>query len=376
MKRITVIVNLLFLFGTTGLAQNKIDKVAYDHWVDYANCRYTAAYIETLRNDPKEQVSIKNYDDQIRKKIEQCTYENSMPFKDLSELLKKNGWTVTEKNISEKINEKKQQFQGNEMDVAEVIDLLKLDGNLATKLQTSVDGLVKEVKEKYKPVTPVPGSESGQTPTPEAATSSNEHSHSLLWLVLSANWLVLTLWLFMFRKKGEKPKESDREKIITTVLESQRIEARFVLREHYKAPEGISDLNDKIESLKTEIKGLQDKISNNEKKNITGEKVSGANTETDSSKYYKFKNGKVLIEEVSGIEGASFKVFNINGNEAEFAYCGGVVNQDFFTDVCSFGNNPSDVPNKTKIITTAPGAVKKDSNNRWEVTEKAVIKFM
>ena len=52
-----------------------------------------------------------------------------------------------------------------------------------------------------------------------------------------------------------------------------------------------------------------------------------------------------------------------------------MINQDFFTDVCSFANNPSDVPNKIRITTTIPGTVKKDSNNKWEVVEKAKIKF-
>jgi hypothetical protein len=51
-----------------------------------------------------------------------------------------------------------------------------------------------------------------------------------------------------------------------------------------------------------------------------------------------------------------------------------VVNSDFFTDVCSFENNPSDVPTKTQIITTTPGAVKKDGNY-WIVQKTAKIKF-
>lgn len=390
MRKITLLIFIFVFFVPIVFGQPKIDKVAFEHWVDYANCKYTAAYIETLRNDPKEQGNIKKYDSQIKSKIEKCSYENPLPFKDLSELLRKNGWEATEKKISAKINEKKQKFQGNEMDATLVVDLLKLDGQLANKIQSTIDSLINEVKEKYKLGTPIqePGTEKKPTqePTPASAPEtpsettidslSSDHSHFWLWLALIVNWLILFFYLFLSRKKGGNPKDLHRELIITSVLGSQRIADQFNKSEKYISNQSINQLNEKIESLKRQIEGLENKKNNVEKRDITEEKISLAKTETDNSKYFKSKNGKVLNNELPGLEGALFKVFNINGNEGKFSYCGGVVNEDYFTDVCSFANNPSDVPKKTQIVTTVPGVVKKDNNNKWEITEKAIIKFM
>jgi len=69
-------------------------------------------------------------------------------------------------------------------------------------------------------------------------------------------------------------------------------------------------------------------------------------------------------------------VIDIENDKAKFEYCGGVVNTDFFEDICTFENNPAEVPNKTKIITTVPGIVRRDNNNVWNIEERAKIKFL
>lgn len=97
--------------------------------------------------------------------------------------------------------------------------------------------------------------------------------------------------------------------------------------------------------------------------------------EDSDSKYFRSKNKNIFIEELKNSKDASFRVFDIRGDEAKYEYCGGVVNQDYFMDVCSFTNNPSDIPKKTKITTVTHGVVKKDSINGWMVKEKAKIKF-
>jgi hypothetical protein len=91
--------------------------------------------------------------------------------------------------------------------------------------------------------------------------------------------------------------------------------------------------------------------------------------------FFRSKQGKTLQEEVNDESEAVFKVFNIKNNEANFKYCGGVKNPDYFGDECNFENRPYEI-NYTNIKTTTPGVVKKDNNGNWEVTTPAKIKFL
>lgn len=211
--------------------------------------------------------------------------------------------------------------------------------------------------------------------------SENDSSSNWeLWLAFGLTWLFLIVLIIIFRKKGSNSVEFDREKVINAIDKSQRITNKFYSREHNNFPQSIRKIENDIESLMLQVKALQNHKNGVRVETITEETKSDeivVNTQTKNENvvFFKSKNGKILTEELQNSTEASFKLYNINDNEAEFSYCGGVVNQDFFTDVCSFANNPSDVPNKTKITTTTPGVVKKDSNNKWEVTEKAKIKF-
>ncbi|MBK9983859.1 MAG: hypothetical protein IPP15_16070 [Saprospiraceae bacterium] len=95
-----------------------------------------------------------------------------------------------------------------------------------------------------------------------------------------------------------------------------------------------------------------------------------------TKKYFRPKTGNALQEELTNSVGSSFRIYNINNNEANFEYCGGIVNSDFFDGVCLFQNNPANVPNKSNIITKTPGVVKKDPNGNWIVETLATIKFV
>lgn len=93
-------------------------------------------------------------------------------------------------------------------------------------------------------------------------------------------------------------------------------------------------------------------------------------------RFFRSKQGKILLEEISNERDAVFKVFNIKGSEAKFVYCGEIQNPDWFGVIVEFVNNPQEIYSKTKIDTTSPGIVKMDSNNNWEVTTPAKIKFV
>jgi len=164
---------------------------------------------------------------------------------------------------------------------------------------------------------------------------------------------------------------------------SKRLEQKFVVKSEFLLENSgakVSMFEDKLQSLERKFGDLQEKFnkilkvidSENKTSNTGYEKGSSSSNE----KFFKTKNGKILQEELPNIDGSSFKVFNINNNEAKFEYCGGIVNSDFFDGVCLFQNNPADVPNKTNIVTTTPGVVKKDNDGIWIVETVATIKFV
>ncbi len=147
--------------------------------------------------------------------------------------------------------------------------------------------------------------------------------------------------------------------------------------------ESISMYVDKLQQLERRLGALKSDVDKLQKQEILA-KISysdSAQPECSQSKenldirFFGSKQGRILLEEVSNESGAVFKVFNIRDNEAKFVYCGGVQNPDWFGEIVEFVNNPQEIPNKTKIDTTTPGIVKKDSNNRWIVTIPAKIKF-
>ena len=140
----------------------------------------------------------------------------------------------------------------------------------------------------------------------------------------------------------------------------------------------VKMFEDKLQKMERQFGDLQEKVNKLSKISDTETKteiIENLLPAKEDIKFFRSKQGKLFFEEVIVESEGKFKVFDINGNEGKFEYYGGVVNSDFFIDICSFENNPSEVPNKTKIRTIIPGVVKKDNNGNWEVYTQAKIKF-
>jgi cell division protein FtsL len=251
---------------------------------------------------------------------------------------------------SKSLNERISTVKTDLDDVKSTLNDIKNDSTLSIKIN-KIDRRINELESKVKSL---PKDSNGNFPNCE------------LWLALGLTWMVFIVLVFIFRKKISQPTESDREKIITTVLESQRITGKFISSERYET-QRIYSVENKIANLEKQINDLQNNENNDSGKTDT-------QTKTDDARFFKSNNGKILTDELPNATDAFFKVYNINGNEVKFEYCGSVVNPDVLTDVCCFANNPFDVPNKTKIITIESGIVKKNNNN-WEVIKIAKIKF-
>lgn len=141
---------------------------------------------------------------------------------------------------------------------------------------------------------------------------------------------------------------------------------------------------DKLQQLERRLGELKSDVDKLKKQEVGTKTAQLDNEQPKSSqqqenldvKFFRSKQEKILLEEVSNESDAAFEVFNIKENEAKFRYCGGIQNPDWFGEIVEFANNPLEIPNKIKIDTITPGIVKKDSNNNWVVTIPAKIKFV
>lgn len=271
--------------------------------------------------------------------------------------------------VETKQEEEPSQLKSQVRSLTNEVDRIKDTLNHTQNNYSTLSNKVSEIERKFEELE---NKDNSSSPEIDNAKSSDWE----FWLAFGLSWTVLIVLFIIYRKMIFRPTEWNREMIIKTVLESQRIEEKFNSKtELYKLTHEIKSIEDKITSLEKQIKDLQNKQNSGEDKTNAEENESNPQLRTNDIKFFKSRNGKTLTQELPNSTDAFFKIFNIKDNEAEFEYCGGVINQDFLSEVCIFENNPSDVLNKTRIITVAPGSVKKDANNNWEVTGKTKIKF-
>jgi hypothetical protein len=205
----------------------------------------------------------------------------------------------------------------------------------------------------------------------------------LLGLILT--FIVIALIFFdILRQKRNFDIENDNSKlkkfVKKVVLNSTEISWKFGTQSS-DGSGNVRMFEDKLQKLERQFGELQTKFNTfkNADTNQNDDVIDTLNSNPqqilteDNINFFRSKQGKILQEETSR-ENAIFKIYS-KGSETKFEYCGGVQNPDFFTEICSFENNPADIPNKTKITTTVPGIVKKDSDNSWEVITPAKIKF-
>jgi hypothetical protein len=375
MRKTALIISMVFLYCTVVFAQ-KIDKATFEKWVDYANCKYTVAYIETFRNDVRERCNFEKYDRNVKEKLTDCTFENPVTFADLSTLLKNNGWEETENKLSAKINDKKQQFQGNEMDAAAAIGLLKLEGNFATILQTAVNDLQHELTGRYRQQTPQKEKPPVQQQITTEITKENpsiEHSHKWLWIALIATWICLVVLLTFFLKEYIKKITGKSKRI------KKKDENPIAVPKQVNSSNNTPMFEDKIQSLEKKLGDLQEKVNNLDKKKDGGSSGGDDIDKTNKTvKYLKGKSGNAFSIVSDTPDGCFFKLVNEKDDTAEFEYCGTIEDarsqfNSIFDNVCE---TIGSVHNAKSVKTIQRGKIK-FIDGKWEVlpNNKARIKF-
>lgn len=377
MRKIFFIASILFLCGFSCVAQT-INQNEFEKIVDYVNCRYAKAYIE---NTNASQSDKEAYNSKIKSKLDNCSFDNHLSYDDLYKILKNNSWGQTADNLVKARIENKKFVDVSSKTDSEIIDyIIDISGNFKTYIgDQTIKNLETELKERYasKPQETPKVVEKATEPTPPQTVQATKESenksecHWVMWLIIILEGILLCIFSYFLYRLWRRC-----EKFKRMVIE----------RDSADKSSDIKMFESKLQQLDRKFGELQEKV-----KNIKLEPISPNTIKTEDKiietpvnvqepkisyiKYFRTKQGKVLQEEVSNQSDASFKIYDINNNEAKFEYCGGVVNPDFFTEICTFENNPADVPHKKEIRTTAYGTVKKDNNN-WVIDKPAKIKFI
>jgi hypothetical protein len=406
MKKILFVFSIVFLCNTLVIAQKTINKTDFEYLVDYANCKYVMAFIN--KHDDGKTAYFQSYQKNVEPKLQTATLDklnNALSYDELHKLLDNN---IPAQKLAEKINERKNKYNDYQDDIS-LINSLSTSGwynidlsQTAATIQNGILGQYKPIDKNSKSSNPVSEAEVVKTQTIQTSTQVEElqakfdqlqnqyddlkNDSKILDIQKSVQTLALVVFivlfvlvvvfvlLFYFFFPGYIKRITEK---------SKRLEQKFVAKNEYtdgKSSDKVRMFEDKLQSLERKFGDLQEKFNKNFKTIDSENQVifsgSEKNSTSSNEKFFKTKNGKILQEELPNSFESSFRVFNINNNEAEFAYCGGIVNSDFFDGVCIFQNNPADVLNKSKIETAIPGMIKKDAKGNWIVEKPATIKFL
>lgn len=358
MRKIFFIASILFLCGFSCVAQT-INQNEFEKIVDYVNCRYAKAYIE---NTNASQSDKEAYNNKIKAHLENNSFDSHLSYTDLYNLLKNNSWGQTANNLIKVRKESKKFADISSKTNLEIIDyIIEISGNFKTDIgDKTIKEVETELKERYanKPQETPKVVEKAIEPTPlqtvQVATENKNEYHWVIWLIIALEGILLCVFSYFLYRLWKR---------------CNKLKRMLIERENSNKSSSVEMFEAKLQQLEREFGELQEKV-----RNIKLEPISPNTIKTEDKiietpvnvqepkisyiKYFRTKQGKVLQEEVSNQSDASFKIYDINNNEAKFEYCGGVVNPDFFTEICTFENNPADVPHKKEIRTTAYGNCK------------------
>ena len=106
MKKVVLIISVIFLCSTYSIAQKTISKEDFYRLVDYANCQYLMAFIE---NNDAGKPYMQQYEKTVKPELQKATLDdlNKVPdFEKIKRLFPKGSNDIA-LNLANKINERK-----------------------------------------------------------------------------------------------------------------------------------------------------------------------------------------------------------------------------------------------------------------------------
>jgi len=395
MKRIILIWVIHFFINLSGLAQ-EIDQNTYNKLVDYVNCMYTDAYIESQTSSGSEMHNIAVYHSKFKEKIQQCSPEKPVEFEVLSKWLKENGWASTEQKLVQIINNKKKQNNNENKNTDQIISSL-LDTKCLTQrfseiLSDTKARLELELRTKYKSSTQQEStnSQAANHPINVSSPDNQADKSSQTTISLTALWVVLTiLGIFLILLFILLLSRTSSEHINNTSYSSKRLESKFILKsepqlEHKSVVQYNLEVVNRILEIEKNVSNLSEVVQTllEQQKSIIIDPIGKAQQlnydqpNQNNVKFLKTAPSGIFNNVFENSSGCYFKLFDSNGNEAKFEFSGNIeeaiANRNAIFDETS---EPFDPPkDATKIVTVVPGSVV-FQNGKWKITTKARIKF-
>jgi len=420
MKKIYLIISIVFLCNTSGIAQ-KIDQNEFNKLVDFVSCIYAKQYCEKISKNTSESDAY----DQIIAPIlnDNCDIEKHLSSDSLYKLFKSANkqWNKTaDELIKFRQNNKKCSDVSNKSDI-EIIDyIVKIEGTYKTVIDK--DNFINNIKtvliNKYSDqstVNPLSAVNitlkqqiEGLIGDVSSRMSKIESIQKIYSVLLLCCFLVCAFTLLKTRKikdlentkesihqKPQKlPQDEETKNYIIKVFNDQRNAQEFNL----SAKSGndtaalIRQLQGQVDSLNKHITGINAAIENLQKNQykdeenstvitITNEITEKNNSETKKHLYLKDRQGMMLFKEVTK-ENAHYEL-DINGNErvgdkVPYRFCGiakraiayynGVL-EDVFDDEKSY------FLKATRIENIEDGVVEFQTDGKWKVITPAKIEF-
>ncbi|HOL87063.1 MAG TPA: hypothetical protein PLK32_06890 [Defluviitoga tunisiensis] len=395
-----LIVLFLFLNSTQLFAQKSITKQEFEKIVDYANCMYVKAFIE--KNDKGKPYYTDTYEKKIKKKLENVNIEKPesiIDYKKLLELLSNNSPAA---ELAKRINNRKlkyDEFSDDETLIKSLsttgwinIDLsgtalaiqnklrerYKLQNNMNAsegeiiKTQTiqtlrQVDELLSKVEDLQEKVNNLQNEIDVINTTNATHQNSLKQIRQVIFGILFF-FMALVIIIFFYFKRFQS---RDRDKVINYVLNSERIDKKFLKTDSYSYK--LTDNDRKI--IVEEIIEKLNKNSPNQIPNVENEQK--LNPVNSVVKYLFGLNGKTFSRVQNTPENTFFKLINENGDVANFEFFGdaeeAIAKRIFADDICTIVSGG--FQNAKNVQNIEPGKLKR-VNDKWEVVEPLKIKLI
>jgi hypothetical protein len=397
MRKTKVILIILLFCDISCLAQDKMGKAVFEHLVDYANCHYLMTFIP---NSDVNNVYIQNnYENNIKPVLEKATLEdlNNVPSFDKIKSLFIQDDYFSALNLATKINDRKSKYdeytnndslfrelkveRWNRVYLTETARTIQNNINAhfgaMTEQTTAIESELEGVSKQFAPVDEL-------TKKIEIMQKTTSILRLLVFICLILIVLLFASLLFWHKTQfNSNKRKSFLFQFVLGVIRANEEEKEMFVKPTNLCPgyNNIDMFEDKLMKLERQFGDLYTKVNSIETKDTqkTADQMvsvpSDSSLQKDNGFYFASKSNKQLTEQLSNSEGASFKIYSVNGNEAEFEYMGSVRNENWFEGVCDIENSHTEnLSDKKKISTTSPGIVRKENDN-WFVVTPAKIKF-
>jgi len=404
MKKSIVILNVFLLLSTLCNGQKTITKQDFEKLVDYANCKYVQAFIE------KNDASKPYYKDTYLKKnkpelnkVNLDSFQTIINYDKLVDLLSNN---LPALDLAKKINERKlnyANFQDNESLLQSLmttgwknVDLSKtateIQDDLSSKYGTKKGSNIKKTSENdvIKAQTLQTASqveelqlklnqlqEQYEKLTDDTRMIEYQKSLNNLKIFLYGGlgiFLLLLIFILVLLKK-----RTSRENIINYVLESKRVEEKYIAKENSQSFIQTLKKTEPLEHYKlteNDFNLIVNKVLEYIKETESQKNYKDTKKEEIVYKYLKGKTGKIFSRADNSSENSFFRIYEERDNFAKFEFNGdeaeAIANRIFTDDICNIISGG--YQNAHHVITIKPGKVKR-IGDQWEVVEPIDIKL-